>query len=73
MYFENSQKIWILPLKSSGNNKNIYKEPITVGRNLRNYLFSLFRPGPDLEVVEFTYFHRMILADVCQETGPTSV
>lgn len=59
--FKTAHKRWILPLKSSENNENIYKESIPVGRNVRNYAFPLFRLGPNLEVVEFSYFHRMIL------------
>lgn len=49
--FENFHKRWIFPLKSSGNNKNIYKISMSVGRNVRNYLFPLFRRGEDLDMV----------------------
>ena len=36
-------------------------------------MFSLFKPGLDLEVLQFTYFHRMVLTDRGQEIGPVSV
>jgi len=36
-------------------------------------VFSLFKPGLDLEVLQFTYFHRMVLTDRGQEIGPVSV